>query len=224
MSIANPKPVSLSVMPYQVSHLCFEVDGIVEISNVHLGDVIKPLFSPPPGPWAFDFPAFYAILGTLTLAPPPSGLLGLPTVPGDFSRLLYDFLQIEAFVAPSALVALRKESLKAALNKAIGARQNAYFSKYAKAEVIVSEMNQLFSPTWPGPVQSKPQLLQNLVAISNQQWQGLSAAYKADPVRNPGSAGQGVVTSTQSQLSSDTTGYGYSATGSETTGVVPAPK
>ncbi len=63
------KPVSLSVRPYQVSHLCFEVGGILEVSVAQLGAPAK----------AFDFPAFYTILG------------GVPTVAGDSSRLLCDF-------------------------------------------------------------------------------------------------------------------------------------
>ena len=62
--------------PYQAAHLCFEVDGILEISNAQLGAAAT----------AFDFPAFYAILGAM------------PTVNGDASRLEYDFPAIDAAV------------------------------------------------------------------------------------------------------------------------------
>jgi len=177
-------PVSLSVRPYQVAHLCFEVGGILEVSLAQLGAQVN----------AFDFPAFYTILG------------GVPTVTGDPSRLLYNFLDIEAAVAPFALVALRKEPRKAALNNAINARQNAYFAKYANLSGpsgIIATMNKLYSASEIG---SKPQRLEVLAGIATDQWNLLKGAYTT--------AGRtGVVTTTSSNLCSDTTSYGYSATG-----------
>ena len=68
-------PVSIHVRPYQAAHLCFEVDGILEISNAQLGTDISLGGAAGPPPWVFDFPAFYAILGAM------------PTVGGDASRL-----------------------------------------------------------------------------------------------------------------------------------------
>jgi biotin carboxyl carrier protein len=171
----TPKPVSISVRPWKVSHLCFEVDGIVDMSNAELGAQVK----------AFPFSSFYATLGAS------------PTVSGDLSRLLYDFLQIEAAVAQFTLVTLRREARKAALNKAINARQNAYFAKYGNQAAIIALMNQYFSPGWSGPTRSKPQLLSELVNMSQQQWDGLRAAYTSD-------ARTGVVKTTSSALTSTT--------------------
>jgi hypothetical protein len=178
--VSDPKAVSLHIRPFQVSHLCFAGGGIIEISLALLGAPVK----------AFDFPGFYAILG------------GVPTVSGDPSRLRYNFLDIEAAVASFALVSLRSEPRKAALNSAINARQNAYFAKYANAAAIIAQMNTFYSPSIVG---SKPQRLAVLSGIATNQWNALKAAYT--------SAGRtGVVTNTFSQLCSDTTSYGYSAT------------
>jgi hypothetical protein len=137
-------PVSLHVRPHKVAHLCFEVDGILEISAAQLGSTVA----------AFDFPAFYAILGSM------------PTVAGDASRLRYDFPVIDAAVAPFALAALRKEPRKAALNTAINARQNAYFAKYANAPAIVALMNSYYSPS---VAESKPNRLAVLSGSANDQ-------------------------------------------------------
>jgi len=139
MAIPAPKPVSLRVRPLQASHLCFEVDGILGELNTQLGAPVA----------AFDFAAHYARIGSF------------PTITGDASRLLYDPLEIQALVRPYALVALRAEDRKAALNKAINARQNAYFAKYGNAPAIISRMNELYSPSVAG---SKPNRLDILRA------------------------------------------------------------
>jgi hypothetical protein len=288
-------PVSLSVRPFQVSHLCFEVGGIVEVVAAQLGAQLKT---------AFDFPAFYTILGSRptlpatgsitfttnpvagtrivlngsiwlfvnSLAPPFNELLIGPTLDktlaaavgtlqastdtdvkkfiyatsstvlsltaatggsggnaltisttvsgatasgstlsgGDSSLLLYNFLEIEAAAAPFALVALRKEARKAALNNAINARQNAYFAKYANAPAIIAQMNQSYSPSIVG---SKLQRLEVLAGIATTQFNLLKAAYTSDPTRNPGGSTGGLVKNTNSAICSDTASYGYSATG-----------
>jgi hypothetical protein len=148
-------PVALSVKPYQVSHLCFEGGGILEVSVAQLGAKVK----------AFDFPAFYLLMN------------GFPTVGGDPSRLLYSSQKIEADVSPFVLATLRKEARKAALNSAINARQNAYFAKYANSAAIISLMNQYYSTSAVG---SKPQRLNDLADVSYQQWNLLSGAYADD--------------------------------------------
>jgi hypothetical protein len=182
-------PVSLHIRPFQVTHLSFEVGGIIEVFPAQLGAKVA----------AFDYPAFYTILG------------GVPTVAGDLSRLLYNFLQIEAAVAPFALAALRKESRKAVLNNAINARQNAYFAKYANAPAIIAQMNQSYSPSVIG---SKMQRLEVLAAIATDQWNLLKAAYTSDSTRNPSGSTGGLVKNTNSTLCSDSASYGYSAAGS----------
>src|ERR1700757_143371 len=125
------KVISLGVRPSVVSQLCFEVGGILGESNVKLG-------APAP---AFDFPAFYAILGSR------------PTVPSHPARLIYDFLEIQAAVKPFTLVALRAEANKAALSKAINARANSFYAKYANATDVIARMREFYSPSIS---QSKP--------------------------------------------------------------------
>lgn len=176
----EPKPVSLHVRPYQVSHLCFEAGGVLEdVAIGQLGAQAK----------AFDFPAFYAILG------------GTPTVAGDPSRLLYDFLKIKSATAPFALASLRTEPRKAALSNAINARQNAYFAKYANAPAIIGLMNQFYSPSIVG---SKPQRLDVLSTLANAQFAELKAAYTAD-------GRLGVVKTTGSVLNAVTESTGESS-------------
>jgi hypothetical protein len=165
-------PVSLRVRPYRVSHLCFEAAGILEVSLAQLGAAAT----------AFDFPAFYATLGSM------------PTVTGDASRLQYDFPAIDAAVAPHALAALRTEPRKAALNSAINARQNAYFAKYANAPAIIALMNTYYSPS---VAESKPNRLAVLSGLASNQFNELKAAYTAD-------GRLGVVKTTQSVLKSTT--------------------
>lgn len=170
--MGTAKIVSLTARPLQSAQLCFEVGGILEQSPATLGAPVS----------AFDFAAFYAILGST------------PTVAGDPSRLQYDFLQIQSAVNAFTLMALRAEPRKASLNKAVNARQNAYFGKYGNTAAIIAEMNQLYSPSVVG---SKPQRLEVLAAISAQQWQGLKNAYTTDKRT-------GVVKTTGSVLTSQT--------------------
>jgi hypothetical protein len=114
--MGTAKIMSMRSRPFQISHLCFDSDGILGELKAQLGTNAA----------AFDFPVFYATLASA------------PTVAGDPSRLLYDFLAIQAFTAPAALASLRAEQGKAALDKAINARQNAFFAKYGSISAIVS--------------------------------------------------------------------------------------
>jgi biotin carboxyl carrier protein len=176
--MGTAKPVSLRVRPLQAAHLAFEVDGILGESDTKLGTGVP----------AFDFSAFYAILGAM------------PTVPSHPARLLYDFLQIQTSAKPFALAALRAEPRKAALSKAINLRANAYYGKYANAPAIISQMNQYFSPSVVG---SKPQRLAVLASISENNWNLLKAAYTSDNRT-------GVVKATRSHLTSTTRSTGNS--------------
>jgi biotin carboxyl carrier protein len=154
MSVPNPKPVSLSVRPFQVSHLCFEVGGILEASPAQLGASVE----------AFDLPGLYATMGAA------------PTVSGDLSRLLFDPLQIQAAVGPFALASLRAEPCKAALKSAINARQNAYFSKYANAPAIIAQIQQFYGDI----IGSKSERLATLSFLAQQQFNALGSAYQQD--------------------------------------------
>lgn len=177
--MGTAKVLSLRARPVQASHLCFETDGILEELKTDLGKPAAP----------FDFPAFYAILGSA------------PTVPGDPSRLRYDFLAIQAFTASHTLASLRAEPAKAALDKAVNARQNAFFAKYADIPALVARINAWYSPGTPN---SKPNRLAVLSALANDQANALKAAYTADQRL-------GVVKHTHSILDSLTLSRGASA-------------
>lgn len=194
---APPKVISLSVRALQASHLCFEVGGILEEVSVNLGEEISQ--SPPGKFLAFDFAGFYE-----TLATSPSGK--------DPSLLVYNPTQIQTSTQTAALAWLRAEGVKTALNKAIMARQNAYFAKYQNAPAIATRMIQYYSddstlnPYWQ---ESKPYRLAQLGAISSNQWGILQDAYNNDKIT-------GVVRHTRSKLESDTTSYGYSGASGKT--------
>jgi hypothetical protein len=196
--------VSLRALPTQVAHLCFEADGI-------LGDYGQQLLLPTGinatsttgllGAWvnAFPFDTFYAQLAAM------------PTT-GDPSRLFFDFLQIQANTAPYTLASLRAEPRKAALDKAINARQNAFFAKYLNQSTIVSRIQKDYAPAPPPPAgDSKPMRLLALTQCSQDQWTALEAAYKADATRAPAGSSSGVVKTTSSALTTDSISYGYSA-------------
>ena len=212
--MGTAKAVSLSVRPYQVSHLCFELDGILEVSTAlaELGATVP----------AFDFPAFYAILGAS------------PTVAGDPSQLLFNFPEIDAAVAPFALCALRKEPRKVALAQAVNSRQNSYFAKFANAGAIIAQMNSSYSPSVVG---SKTQRLEVLAALASDQWALLKAAYTSDGRTGVQRTTNSVLTSrtasggtsneqggSQEQGgSSDTGGSNQESVGLLASGTIPAP-
>jgi hypothetical protein len=122
----------------------------------------------------------------------------MPTVPGDLSRLLYDFLQIQLITQPYTLAALRAESRKALLDKAINSRQNAWYAKYGQAPAIINLMNQYYSPL---VTDSKPVRLAVLSALANDQFSALKTAYTSD-------GRMGVVKTTNSVLNSATKSSG----------------
>jgi hypothetical protein len=153
--MGTAKVVSMRSRPFQITHLCFDSDGILGALNTQLGAPAT----------AFDFPTFNATLAAA------------PTVAGDPSRLLYDFPAIQTHVAPVALAALRAEPRKAALDKAVNARQNAYFSKYGNIAAIVARINAWYSPN---TADSKPNRLAILTALATDQANALKAAYTAD--------------------------------------------
>ncbi|WP_321965428.1 hypothetical protein [Paraburkholderia sp. J7] len=178
--MGTAKVVSLSVVASQTSNLCFEAGGVLGELNVKLGGKAK----------AFDFTAFYALLGSM------------PTVPGHPARLVYDFLEIQTAVQKFALAALRSEPNKAALSKAVNSRANAFYAKYANAPDVIAKITQFYSPAATG---SKPSRLEILSDVSQQQFDLLKSAYIDDSRTY-------VVRNTQSVLDSR-----LSSTGSSTT-------
>jgi hypothetical protein len=190
--MGQAKVVSLRVRPKYASHLCFEVNGILDQLNTDLGKTVIP----------FDFTSFFQTL------------YKMPTSP-DLSLLSYNPLKIQADTQSSALASLRSEDIKAALQKAINNRQNTYFAKYANKDLparttasgaptggIIATMRQYYDPN---VYHSKPDLLSKLTQNSQDQWDQVSSSYSHDP-RRTGPLKTGVNT-----LCSDVTGYGYSA-------------
>jgi hypothetical protein len=169
--------MAMSVRPSLAATLCFETSGILGAMFAQLGQAVS----------TFDVPAFSS-----------NGLGAFPTTAGDASRLLYDSQQIDTYVQPSVLASLRAEPRKLALNKAINARQNAYYAKYMNAPAIIAQINQLYSPS---VANSKMQRLTGLSGLAQQQSDALYAAYTTD-------SRTGVVKVTQSTLSSTTTTTG----------------
>jgi biotin carboxyl carrier protein len=182
--VSAAKVVSLNVVASQVSTLCFEVGGILVESDTTLGAKVA----------AFDFAAFYGILGSM------------PTIPGDSGRLFYDFLEIQAFVKPFTLAAVRAEPNKAALSKAVNARANAFYAKYANAPAIIARMNEFYSPSI---AESKPNRLDILSFFSLNQMQQLRDAYLSE-------GRTGVVKTTRSDLDSTLQSGGTSDTTDQT--------
>ncbi|PYR81584.1 MAG: hypothetical protein DMF87_04835 [Acidobacteria bacterium] len=153
--MGTAKPVALNVRASQASHLCFETGGILGELETELGAKA----------YGFDFAKFHATLGSL------------PTVPSHPARLLYDFLQIQAFTTKFTLASLRAETNKTTLNRAINSRANAFYAKYANAPAIIAKMNTMYSPSISG---SKPNRLDILASISETQMLQLRSAYLAD--------------------------------------------
>jgi hypothetical protein len=201
--MANAKVVALKSRPYQVSHLCFPVHGIIEdLRQLPTGfrhEAGKPI---PVGSRSlqlgdslpkFDFVSFYAGLRQTTSQADPSLLTY------NSSGILSDLK-----VQTSLLMKLRGESIGAALDKAIAARQNAFYAKYAAATQsnIIAVMQQFFkasnipgapllTTTQPGyrpPFvnMSKPDMLAHLSNVTQTQDLMLQGAYAVSDPRQDG--------------------------------------
>jgi hypothetical protein len=170
--MGTAKVVALSARPSKASLLCFEVGGVLGQLGAQLKDTVTP----------FDFTTFYAGLGA--------------TAVGDASLLVFDSAGILAAptVSASTLATLRAEPRKAALDRAVNLRQNAFFAKYASVPAIVTMANNLYGAN----TSAKPARLLNLSTLAQQQADQLAAAYTAD-------GRTGVVKNTNSTLNSKTT-------------------
>jgi hypothetical protein len=182
--MGTAKAVAMSVRASQTSHLCFDSGGVLGELKAELGAKVA----------AFDFAAFHAILGSM------------PTIPGHPARLLFDFLEIQQATSPFTLASLRAEPNKAGLAKAINARANAYYGKYANAPEIIARMQAAYSPAITG---SKPVRLGVLQTLSERQMTQLDEAYVADGRMD-------VVRTTQSKLHSTMSTFGSTITQGDT--------
>jgi hypothetical protein len=169
---ASGKVIQITARPAVAADLAVAVDGIVEGRTAQLGDSVA----------AFDFAGFYKILS--------STVAGSPAQLGFTSENIRNFQQ----VISSLLLTLRAEPLKAALDKAILARENAYYTKYGSADAIYQKAVESYSSLNSG---SKPKLLSSLSQLAAQRDALLQTAYDRD-------GRTGVVESTTSQLTGHT--------------------
>ena len=176
--MGTAKVISVVAQPIRGSYLCFDVGGILDQLFVDLGVAAK------------DIP-FEKLCD-----PVRSSKL----TPGDPSRLQFDAAGIVNHASPFAMATLRNEMSKSALDTAINTRQNVYFSKYANSSSVISTIRGSYSRTSPA---SKPNLLQNLDDIAEQQFTALSDAYTEDDRT-------GVVRETSSTVQTGTTSSGTS--------------
>jgi hypothetical protein len=175
--------IDMKARPVNSANLCFEVNGILDQLNAQLGWPVQ----------AFDFDFFYSNLTVYTVA-------------GDPSRLAYDsggILSDPIYVKPSTLATLRAAPVAAALDRAIRARQNEFYAKYATAWVglpgLLPITNMMYNLYGPGSG-SKLDLLQQLGNVANNQTSALLGAYSANPIRNPSNPQNGVVKRTWSHI------------------------
>jgi hypothetical protein len=131
----SAKPVVLTVRPFEVSNLCFEVGGILGESFAELGSTVS----------AFDFGFFYKAFraATPSKAVEHPGRLAFDSDAIDLATKVAPLIVVKNVPQPShpkALAALRAEPLRAALDKAINARANAVITKYANAGAIIGDI------------------------------------------------------------------------------------
>jgi hypothetical protein len=148
----HAKPVSLNVRPFKVSNLCFEVGGILGESFTELGAKVS----------AFDFGNLYRAFREANLFHDV-----------DPGRLRFDSNGIDTVTKitepPSALGALRAETVKAALNKAINARANAVITKYGNIKGIVDTYRKVLT--------DKGMRILALISLSDDTTAKLNEAY-----------------------------------------------
>lgn len=168
----DAKPLSLTVRPFQVAHLCFEVGGILGRSFAELGTKVSA--------FSFDLLLYAPIRGAVDNG---QGRLELDSNGINQRVLPFPNMTNPAGSGP-ALAALRAESLQAALNKAIIARENAFITKYGGVAAIADAMRKILP--------SRGQQIRHLSRLSFDMKQILNAAYEQDEVRK----GNGVVTAT----------------------------
>lgn len=194
MTTIPAKSINLRVRPVQSVDLCFPVDGILagvwrqavpgqrespgatRNDNHLLGKSVK----------AFDLANLYALLGTI-VTPARGKFVGpgkpvvwepLPdgTQPLGWGRLKYDSKAIREEMSESILFELRAEQVKAALDKAVGQRENIWVQKYESAVYEASE--RVYDRDKSN---SKLNRLKKLEAISQLTHDRLGKEYEGDP-------------------------------------------
>jgi multidrug resistance efflux pump len=198
------RAINLRVRPLQSVDLNFPVDGIVGAqSDIHLlGKPVK----------AFDLNKLYSVLST-TVTPRaadlPRGkgkfqaerpLLPASDQPFGWGRLKYDCATIRDELGEYVLFELRAEQIKAAVDKAIAQRENAWVQKF-ESNVYTATLN-AYGRSDPNGRLGR---LQRLATISQVQHDRLRTEYDKDfnsATKYPEIVSQGIV---KAALMTDTT-------------------
>ncbi|SDK00318.1 hypothetical protein SAMN05216338_107917 [Bradyrhizobium sp. Rc2d] len=164
MAPVAAKPISLTVRPLQVANLCFEVGGILGESFVELGSqvsafnfdrfymtlrgvyppttggpAVHPATTDDPSRLKYDSDGIDAVTKHAPKSTPaPNTSFDEPIPIGSTGGMLdlWDF-------GGKALAAMRAETAKSALNKAVNARANAFITKYGGAAAIADVMRKV---------------------------------------------------------------------------------
>jgi hypothetical protein len=157
-------PMFMEVRPFQASHLCFEVGGILGESFTELGAEVT----------AFDLGFLYEAFraATPSTAVEHPGRLAFDSAAIDLNTKIPRVIKNVPEPRPRALAALRSEPMKTALDKAINARANAFLTKYANAESIINNVTET--------VRIKGELLPRLSDGMTLQTQLLFKEYEND--------------------------------------------
>lgn len=144
---------TLRVLPINAVDLCFPIAGIIGEFSVLLGKRYE----------AFDFASFYSGLSATVTTPTP-----------DPSTLVYNSQAIhdDPAIQKANLMALRAESAKALLDKAIGSRFNLYWQKYFNISDVVGQTLSNYTQQMSG--------LNNLQNALGGQYTSLNGAYLGD--------------------------------------------
>jgi hypothetical protein len=162
--------VAMTAQPSSISYLCFEIAGILDTLDAELGDTVKAI--------TYQKLCDQLKAGNVNAADP--------------SRLKGDSNGVASLVNHYSMASLRNEDRKAALDSAINTRQNIFFSKYANSAAVISTIRAYYWRTSPA---SKPNLLNILSDIAEQQASDLQGAYMDDDLT-------GVVKQTNSNIDS----------------------
>jgi hypothetical protein len=156
---------SLRVLPVNAAELSFAVAGIVSESNVTLGQRVSK----------FDFPALNSKLGATVANPTPD-----PSTLQYNSQAIHD----DPSVSAARLLALRAESIRASLDKAIAARTNVYWQKYFNPVAVAGQMvtNNNAKTSWLNKLYNTLQTQATMVGGSY----GSAAVVKGTTVLNAG--------------------------------------
>lgn len=154
--MATGKAIDLIARPVQSVDLCFPVDGVVQhLASSLLGERVQ----------AFDIDELFKDLGTTTR---------------DDARLYFDSFHIYQTLAPQVLATLRAEPNKAALDKSIKMRENAYVTTYDID--VVNMAAELFFENSADNGLTLPNLIDGLLETVKNKHLSIKGAYDADGV------------------------------------------